>query len=160
MQKITNIDLSKKILSSIISFFLIFSIVNIPFTNADFMEDMLEMDTELIKVEFNFYEIKKQNLRNKQNQEKLNKLIIWSQNVRFLVLRQYKNSKFWYYQMNWIVNKYNNFIYYSNKYFEALKTQEIYWKNKETTTNVKNNLRDMKFSYIKFKTTLNKKKSN
>jgi len=141
---------------SIILFILFFSTLNFNFSYADFFEDTFNLKTNLEKLEFNFVTIKNYNLKdpelNKQNQilVKLNPII------QEAILKRYKNDDFGYYQTQVIVRDYNNFIYYSDKYFESLKDKEIYWNTPEVKRSIYLNFRNMKSYYYKFKDNLQK----
>lgn len=150
----------KKIISLIIVLFSIFSIGKINFVNADFMEDLLNLETWLDEIKFDFYTLKNPNLKNSENQEQFNKLNKVNILIKNAVIKQYKNKKFWYYQTQWLITNYNYFIYYSNKYFSELKKEEIYWKTTEIKSNTYKNHRDMKFYYIKFQNLARQKNMN
>ncbi len=150
----------KKLLSSIIILIYIFSIGKTNFVSADFFEDFLNLETWLEEISFEFYTLENPKLKDSKYQKQyyiLNKI---NSLIKESILKQYKAWKFWYYQTNWLVTHYNNFIYYSNKYFSSLKDIELYWKTKETQNNLYKNMRDMKFHYLKFQTLALKKDMN
>jgi hypothetical protein len=59
--------------------------------------------------------------------------------------------------MQWIIKNYNNFIYYTNKYFKELKNKELYWNTKEIESNIYNNFTYMKSYYSKFQNLIKQK---
>lgn len=150
----------KKLFSFIIILFSIFSIEKINISNADFMEDLLNLETGVEELKLDFYSLENPNLKNSSDQEKFYKLDKLNKLVKQAVIKQYKNKRFWYYQTQWLITDYNYFIYYSNKYFSELKNKEIYWSTKEIESNIYKNLRNMKFHYIKFQNLARQKNMN
>ena len=155
-----NIFSIKKFISLIISLIFVFSIANINISKADFMEDFLNFETELEEIQFEFYSLNNPNLKDSKYQNQYSILNRINPIIKQAIIKQYKDWKFWYYQTNWLITHYNNFIYYSNKYFSSLKNKEIYWNTKEVQSNILKNLRDMKSSYTKFQNLVIKKDMN
>jgi uncharacterized protein YjbI with pentapeptide repeats len=139
----------KKIIFNIILFLSIFSIVNL--TNADFFEQTLDLNNWLENINFHTVKLTNFNLRDKVKQRQFEKIKKVNPLIKKAILRQYNNKKFNYYQTQSIIKNYNNFLYYTNKYFEALKDKEIYWDTKEVNRSIYYNFLNMKFYYIKFK---------
>ena len=145
----------KKIFIIFIILFSSFSIVK-----ADFFENLLNLDTWLQEIKFSFVELKNPHLKNKKYQRIFQKLNYINPKIQKAILRQYKSGRFWYYQTLWLIEHYNNFLYYSNKYFETLKDKEIYWNTKEIKQNLYNNFQNMKEYYNKFSSLAKQKNMN
>ena len=64
---------------------------------------------------------------------------------------KYRSWEFWYYQINWIVTNYNNFIYHANKFLFFLKIKEQNNYFIETDSAIIKSYRDMISSYKKVK---------
>ena len=150
----------QKIIKSIIVFIFIFSIANINTSHWDYFEDFLNLETWLQEIKLDFVELKNQNLKNSKAQKQFNILNRINPKIKKAILSQYKSGKFWYYQTNWLVRHYNNFIYYSNKYFSSLKNLEIYWNTKEVQSNIAKNFSNMKHYYSKFQKLATQKDMN
>ncbi len=141
----------KKIYISIIILFSIFSIGNTNICSSDYFEDLLNLETGLQEIKYDFVELRNPYLRNTKYQRQFDTLKTINPKIQRAILNQYKSGRFWYYQTIWLIEHYNNFIYYSNKYFSSLKNKEIYWYTKEVKQNIYNNFADMKNYYSKFK---------
>jgi len=150
----------QKIIKFIIVFIFIFSIGNINFSNADYFEDLLDLETWLQEIKFSFVSLENPKLKDSKAQKQFNQLNKVNPLIQKAILKQYKNKRFWYYQTVWLVNYYNKFIYYSNKYFSSLKNKEIYWDTKETKQNIYNNFQNMRNYYYKFANLAKQKNMN
>jgi len=140
----------QKFIKSIIIFIFIFSIANINISHWDYFEDFLNLETWLQEIKLDFIELQNPNLKNTKWQKQFNILNRINPKIQKAILTQYKLKRFGYYQTLWLVEHYNNFIYYSNKYFSSLKNLEIYWNTKEVKINIYNNFSNMKHYYSKF----------
>ncbi len=138
-----------KIYINIILLLFVFSIGNIKNSNAGFFESLINTQTGLQEIKLNFIELQNPNLKTIKYQRQFNILKSINPKIKYAILEQYKNGRFWYYQTLWIIKNYNNFLYFSNKYFSSLRNREIFWNTKETKRNIHNNFRDMKHSYLK-----------
>jgi len=150
----------QKLSSLIIILFLVFFLGKINSTSADFIEDTLKMDTKLEEINFEFYFLENPRLNSKKNQKQYYKINRLNNKIKIALIKKYKNNEFGYYQMQGIIKNYNNFIYYTNKYFKELKNKELYWNTKEIESNIYKNFRDMKSSYSKFKNLVKQKNMN
>jgi hypothetical protein len=137
-------------IKSIIVFIFIFSIGNINISYWDYFEDLLNLETWLQEIKYDFVELKNPNLKNIKFQKQFYILKTINPKIQKAILKQYKSKRFGYYQTLWLIEHYNNFIYYSNKYFSSLKNKEIYWDTKEVKRNIYNNFSNMKYYYSKF----------
>lgn len=150
----------QKLSSLIIILFLVFFLGKINSTSADFIEDTLKMDTKLEEINFEFYFLENPRLNSKKNQKQYYKINRLNNKIKIALIKKYKNNEFGYYQMQGIIKNYNNFIYYTNKYFKELKNKELYWNTKEIESNIYKNFRNMKSSYSKFKNLVKQKNMN
>jgi len=116
----------QKLSSLIIILFLVFFLGKINSTSADFIEDTLKMDTKLEEINFEFYFLENPRLNSKKNQKQYYKINRLNNKIKIALIKKYKNNEFGYYQMQGIIKNYNNFIYYTNKYFKELKNKELY----------------------------------
>ena len=139
----------KNIIFNIILFLSIFSIAN--FTNADFFEQTLDLNNWLEKINLHTIKLTNITLKDKVKQRQFEKIKKINPLIKKAILKQYNNKKFNYYQTQYIIKNYNNFLYYTNKYFEVLKNKEIYWNTKEINRTLYYTFLNMKFYYIKFK---------
>ena len=160
MNKNTNIFSIKNFISLIISLIFVFSIAKTNISHADYFEDFLNLETAVEELQFEFYKLENPNLNEYIYQKQYYTLNKINPIIKQAIITQYKDWKFWYYQTSWLITHYNNFIYYSNKYFSSLKNKETYWDTKEVQSNILKNLRNMKFYYIKFQNLVIQKNMN
>lgn len=144
----------KKISSLIILLILTLLITKVSFVNADFIENMLNMNSWIEELNLNKHTLYDPRLNNKIMQERYYNLKKSNKEIKKALINEYKEGGFWYYQMQGIVRNYSNFIYYSNKYFSSLKKREIYWNSKEVKSNIEENFSYMVSYYKKFKSLL------
>ncbi len=137
-----------------------FSFFQVKMINAGFIEDNLNMKTWIEKLNLDMYKLNNPKLKNKKAQEKFDKLKVLNKKIKKAIISQYEKNKFWYYQTQAIIKNYNNFLYYSNKYFSSIKNKEIYWDSKETRLNIKKSFSSMVWFYKKFRNELIKKDVN
>jgi len=140
----------KKFYTSIIILFSLFSIGNTNISYWDYFEDLLNLETWLQEIKYDFVELQNPYLKNTKYQRQFDILKKINPKIQRAILNQYKSGRFGYYQTLWLVEHYNNFIYYSNKYFSSLKNLEIYWNTKEIKQNIYSNFSNMKHYYSKF----------
>lgn len=150
----------KKIIFIIISIVLVFSIAKVNISNADFMEDSLNLNTWLEELNLNKYKLENPNLKNYIHQNQYRILSKINNKLKTAIISQYEKQELWYYQTSWVITNYNYFIYYSNKYFTSLKNKEIYWSSKEIENQIYRNLQNMISYYKKFQYIIQKKDSN
>ena len=67
------------------------------------------------------------------------------------IIRRYRNWEYEYYQVNWIVKNYKNFIYHANQFFYYLKIEEQHPNYRDLDTAILRSYRNMNSSYKKVK---------
>ena len=148
----------QKFTKLIIVFILIISSLNI--SKADYFENLLNLETWLQEIKYSFVELKNSHLKDYKSNKMFLQLNTVNPKIQKAILKQYKSGRFGYYQTLWLVEHYNNFIYYSNKYFSSLKNKEIYWNSKEVKQNIYNNFSKMKNFYYQFANLAKQKNMN
>jgi len=71
--------------------------------------------------------------------------------LRKEIIKNYRNWKYEYYQVNGIIKNYKNFIYHTNKFFYYIKIEEKYPNYRDLDTAILRSYRNMKSSYRKVK---------
>jgi len=72
-------------------------------------------------------------------------------------INKYRNWEYEYYQVNWIIQNYKNFIYHTNKFFFYLQIEENHSNYKELDTAILRSYRNMRSSYRKVKNIIRRK---
>jgi hypothetical protein len=148
MQKISNL---------IIILFLVFTLGKTNLASADPIENILNMWVQSEEITLKLYSLENPRLNDKKNQKQYFKINKLNNKIKIALIKKYQNNWFGYYQMQWIIKNYNNFIYYTNKYFKELKNKELYWNTKEIESNIYNNFTYMKSYYSKFQNLIKQK---
>jgi len=152
----------KNIIKSIIILSLIFSSLNL--TKAeykqDYVQNLFDFEAEEEIQSLNLWNVEYQIFNNEKYSNLQYKLKIADDYIKTELIKKYRNGEFWYYQTRWIINNYNNFLYYSNTYLYYLKQKEINPKDKFIDYSIKDSYISMKSSYTKVKNLINKKDSN
>lgn len=114
----------KKIYKIIIIIFFIISSYKYAYTEEWYIEKLLnlnyiieENNIELIKIKYYSF--------NNSSYNNLYKNLKYIENtLKKEIMKNYKNWKYTYYQVNWIINSYKDFIYYINNLLSLLKIKE------------------------------------
>jgi hypothetical protein len=147
----TNILMVKKIISLIITFFIFFSSLNNTFANEWFIEKLLDINYWVEEYNLNLINLNYINFNNPKYNNIYNELKNADSILRNEFMKKYRNWEYEYYQTNWIIINYNNFIYYTNKYLYYTKISESPNDYTELNTAIIRSYRNMRSSYIKVK---------
>lgn len=137
----------KKIITSIITFTIIFSSLSSTFAEEWYIERLLDLNYWVEKAtinlsELNYYKFEKTSYIRVYNEFKTIDKILRSE-----FIKKYENWEYDYYQINWIITNYNNFIYYLNKFFYYLKLKEKGYKYTELDSAIINSHTNMRRFY-------------
>jgi len=140
-----------KIIKLIITLTIIFSSLSNTFAEEGYIENLFNLNYWIEEFDLNLHNIKYIHFNN----EKYNKIYREIKTVDSLLkegfVRNYKNWEYNYYQMNWIVNNYNKFIYNTNQFFFFIKLKENNNNYSEINSAIMNSYRNMKIYYLKVK---------
>lgn len=135
----------------IISLSLFFSSITNSFAEESFIDNLLNISYQPEEINLNLTEIK--NITYKQ--DKYNTLYKKLKKVNYIlksgIIKNYKDWKYDYYKTNWIINSYNNLIFYINDFLLLLKFKEEnnnYWEINSALYKTSLNIRS---NYIKLK---------
>lgn len=91
-------------------------------------------------------------------EEKYNKIYNKLKNIDSILknefIKKYRNLEYEYYQTNWIISNYNDFIYHTNQFFYFLKIKEYNSNYKEVDSAIIRSYTNMRSSYHKVKNIL------
>lgn len=141
----------KKIISFIITFSIFFSSLNITFAEEWFIEKLLDINYWVEEYNLNLSNLNYVSYNNSKYNNIYNELKTADSILRSEFMRKYRNWEYEYYQTNWIITNYNNFIYYTNKYLYYKKISESANDYTELDTAIIRSYRNMRSSYIKVK---------
>jgi len=114
----------KNIIKFIITLSLIFSSLSTTFAEEWYIEKLLNLNYGIEAMNLNLKNINHQSFHN----EKYNKIYNELKNIDNIfkknIMKNYRDWKYWYYQINWIIKNYNNFIYHTNMFLSFLKIKE------------------------------------
>ncbi len=114
----------KKIISFIIVSILYFSSSSTSFAKDGYIEEILNLNYEVEKLTLDLAEIDTIYFKNPKYNKLRNNMIRVNDTLKKGILEKYKSWELKYYQTNWIINNYNDFIYHLNKLFYFLKLKE------------------------------------
>ncbi len=141
----------KKIILAIILFTFFFTNFYITFAEEWYIEKLLDLNywveqkkLDLSKIDYISFQSSKYNYIYEQ-------IIISDSTLREWFMKKYRNWDFEYYQTNWIITNYNNFVYYTNQFFFYLKIKEQNNNFVELDTAIINSYTNMRSSYRKVK---------
>ncbi len=141
----------KKIITAIITLFIIFSSNTNTFAEEWYIEKLLDLNYKVEQNDIDFATLKPIYFNNQENRRIYSELISTTESLKNLIMKNYREWKFSYYQASWIVKSYNYFIYHTNKYFSYLRTKELNWNYKEVDTAIRNSLINMRNKYKRVK---------
>lgn len=115
----------KKILLVIITVFIIFSsLLNITFADDWYIAYLLNLNSQDEENRINLANLDEIQFKNALYNNKYIQLKNIDTVLKREFIKKYNNWEYSYYQINWIISNYKNFIYYANKYFYFLKVKE------------------------------------
>jgi len=136
----------KYLVSIIISLSLFFSSISNSFAEESFIDNLLNISYEAEEINLNLSEIKDIKFKEKKYNNLYKKLKKINHILKSGIIKNYKNWKYDYYKTNWIINSYNNFIFYVNDFLLLLKFKEEnknYWEINsalyKTSLNIRSN---------------------
>lgn len=120
----------KKIIVFIITFTIFFSTINNSFAENTFsewyIEKLLDLNVWIEEYDLNLARIDQIYFRNYETQNLFEEYKNTSLLLNDEIIKKYREGKFWYYQINWIISNQKKFIYHINKLFYNLSIKEIY----------------------------------
>ena len=136
----------KYLVSIIISLSLFFSSISNSFAEESFIDNLLNISYEAEEINLNLSEIKDIKFKEEKYNNLYKKLKKINHILKSGIIKNYKNWKYDYYKTNWIINSYNNFIFYVNDFLLLLKFKEEnknYWEINsalyKTSLNIRSN---------------------
>jgi len=141
----------KKITTSIIMLTIFFSSFSVSFAEEWYIEKILDLNFWVEEKKLDLSEINNIYFKTSKYTYTYEQLKIADSTLRKGFMEKYRNWDFEYYQTNWIVTNYNNFIYYTNKFFFYLKIKEQNNNFVELDTAIINSYTNMRSSYRKVK---------
>lgn len=146
----------KKIINIIITLSIFFSSMDYTFAEEWYLEKLLDLN---YWVEEHNIELAKMDNVNFNNPE-FNKVYNELQNIDRVLkdefIKKYRNWEYTYYQVNWIVTNYKNFVYHANKFFYMLKIEENNPNYDEMGKAILNSYTNMRSSFKKVKNIVKK----
>jgi len=140
-----------KIIKFIITLTIIFSSQSNTFAEEGYIENLFDLNYWVEELDLDLHDIKYIYFNN----EKYNRIYREIKTVDSLLkdgfMRNYRNWEYEYYQMNWIVNNYNKFIYNTNQFFFFIKLKEQNSNYSEVNSAIMSSYRNMKIYYSKVK---------
>ena len=141
----------KKIILSIITFCFIFSSLSITFAEEWYIERLLDINYWVEQYNLKLSNIYYIHFNDEKYNRIYNELKTIDSILRNEFMKKYRNWEYKYYQTNWIITNYNNFIYYTNKFFYFLKLKEQNSNYKELDPAIISSYKNIRSSYIKVK---------
>jgi|SaaInlStandDraft_3_1057020.scaffolds.fasta_scaffold00576_10 hypothetical protein len=141
----------KKIILAIISLSFIFSSLSNTFASEWYIENLLDLNYWVEEYTLNLNELDYIHFSNEKYNIMYRNLKDVNTGLKSGFMEQYRNWEYEYYQMNWIVTNYNNFIYHTNKYFLYLRIKELNNNFWEVDYAIINSYRNMRSSYTNMK---------
>ena len=140
-----------KIIKLIITLTIIFSSQSNTFAEEGYIENLFDLNYWVEELDLDLHDIKYIYFNN----EKYNRIYREIKTVDSLLkdgfMKNYRNWEYDYYQMNWIVNNYNKFIYNTNQFFFFIKLKEQNSNYLEIDSAIMSSYRNMKIYYSKVK---------
>jgi len=140
-----------KIIKFIITLTIIFSSQSNTFAEEGYIENLFDLNYWVEELDLDLHDIKYIYFNN----EKYNRIYREIKTVDSLLkdgfMKNYRNWEYDYYQMNWIVNNYNKFIYNTNQFFFFIKLKEQNSNYSEVNSAIMSSYRNMKIYYSKVK---------
>jgi hypothetical protein len=141
----------KKIISIIITLTLILSSLSTTFAEEWYIERLFDLNYNIEETNLNLSKINYIHF----NEEKYNRIYNEFKTVDSILkkwfIKNYREWNYEYYQINWIVTNYNNFIYHTNQFFFFIKLKEQNNNYTENNTAIIRSYTNMRSSYNKVK---------
>jgi hypothetical protein len=141
----------RKIILFIITLTIIFSSLSNTFAKEWTLERVLDLNYWVEEFKLNLSNIDYVRFNSSKYNNMYNELIKIDSTLRTEFMKKYRNWEYEYYQINWIITNYNNFVYYINKFFFYTKIKESNSRYVELDTAIINSFRNMRISYNKVK---------
>jgi len=141
----------KNIIKFIIALSLIFSSLSTTFAEEWYIEKLLNLNYGIEAMNLNLKNINYINFNNEKYNKIYNELNTIDNIFKKNIMKNYRESKYWYYQINWIIKNYNNFIYHTNMFLSFLKIKENNNSYSEINHAIINSYTSMKESYNNMK---------
>lgn len=146
----------KKIITIIISTIFFFSSMTNTFAKEWYIEKLLDLNYWLEEHNLELAKINEITFSNPEYNKIYNQLIISDRILKDEFIKKYRKWEYTYYQFNWIVSSYKNFIYNTNRFFYYLKIEEQNNNYEEMDKAIKNSFLNMRSSFIKMKNLVKK----
>lgn len=141
----------KKIISIIITLTLILSSLSTTFAEEWYIERLFDLNYNIEETNLNLSQINYIHF----NEEKYNRIYNEFKTVDSILkkwfMKNYREWNYEYYQINWIITNYNNFIYHTNQFFFFIKLKEQNNNYTENNTAIIRSYTNMRSSYNKVK---------
>ena len=115
--------------------------------NNGALSDVLDLTYGIEKAQLNLSTIKPVSFKSDTYKQMYAHTIEIDTQLRNIFIKKYQDDSFDYYQTSWIITNYNNFIYFTNKYFQYLSLKEKKPTIKEYDDLIMENYRQMRISY-------------
>jgi len=144
----------KKIISIIIVSILYFSSTSNTFAEEWYIEELLNINYEVERLTLDLSEIDTIYFKTPKYNKLRNQMIKINSTLKKWIMNKYKNWELEYYQINWVITNYNNFIYHINKLFYFLKLKEQNCGFRELDTAIIRSYTQIRSSFKKIKSGL------
>lgn len=141
----------KKIILLIITILLFFSSVTNSFAEEGYVDRLFNFKSWIEEEKLNSITLKYVNFKSSKYNSIYNEFKNADSILRKEFIKKYRNWEYEYYQLNWIINNYTKFIFYTNMYFYYLKVNEGNSNYTELDTAIVESLDNMKTYYIRVK---------
>lgn len=137
----------KKIIIFIISFTIFLSSQSNTFAEEWYIERLLDLNYWVEELTLGLSELEYVQFNTAQYDNMYNELKNADWLLRTEFMKKYRNWEYTYSQINWIITNYNNFIYYTNKFFYYLKLKESGYSYTELDSAMIKSFTNMRNSY-------------
>ena len=141
----------KKIINIIIAISLLLSSLSTTFASQWYLETLLDLNYWIEEHNLELAELDNIYFKNKLFNKVHNKLKKADKILKREIIQKYRNWEYEYYQVNWIVKNYKNFIYHANQFFYYLKIEEQHPNYRDLDTAILRSYRNMNSNYRKVK---------
>jgi len=140
-----------KIIKTIITLSIILSSLSTTFAEEWYLEKLLDLNYWVEQYNLNLSNINYIYFWDDKYNRIYNELKTVDSLLKNGFMKQYRNWDFEYYQINWIIINYNNFIYHTNQFLFFIKLKEQNNNYVELDSAIINSSKNMKSSYNKVK---------
>jgi hypothetical protein len=138
-----------KIITIIIMIFFYFSSFSNTYAQEWYIEKLLNLNYQTQELQLDLYKIDNIYFKTTKNNNLRINIQKTSNKLKKIFIQKYKNWELKYYELNWIITSYNNFVYHINKLLYFLKLEEQNCNFTETKTAIINNYIQIKSSFRK-----------